>query len=486
MYYPPPKIRKTKSKNMATKVKSPPKVNAADVTSMLKLISKNGYSTKMSNLLNFLNQTSPIRTGAKIVETDVSITQNGSVMSLKDVQEDYINEKMRSVKFHEEEMADLESKLRDNWSEQRDQHTIIRRKNTDAKKEKAEARIKELEAEETELEAAKKELEEKIKAAEETERARLAASMKPQPFSTKPEISVQEMRELLMLYTGCKIKVSLQTGSYTFPVPTGTPFYREVCTILGLPLENLEAAEKPVIKKMFSMPSELIQALKKGLKFVSGDDLRPAMTGVLLEINDGKAQVVATDAHRLYMSQLFDVEGPPDKHEYIIPAKAINRLPKSIEGTFYFYEFKDGTVKMPDMNGKPIFPIDARFPDYKVVVPKYEGGVTFERDNMIAQIKSILPYTNRSTSAININFNGLIEFAAQDIDFSFEGGVRMNYLKKEMNDLLIAFNGKFLIEALKTFDSDEIIFQGETATKAGILTDGTDKVLIMPLMLNGN
>lgn len=480
LYYPPPKKRKTKSKNMATKTKSPPKVNAADVTSMLKLVSKNGYSTKMSNLLNFLNQTSPIRTGAEIVETDVSITQDGSVMSLRDLQEDYINEKMR-FKFHEEEMSELNSKLQDNWNEQRDQHTIIRRKNTDAKKAKAEARIKELEAEDAELKAAKKELEDKIKAAEEAERARLKAAMEPQPFSTQPAISVQEMRELLMLYTGCKIKVSLQTGSYTFPVPVGTPFYREVCNILGLPLENQEPAEKPVIKRMFTMPADVLQAIRSATTFASKDDLRPAMTCVMLEINEGKMLVVATDAHRLFKSREFEVAGPPGQYNYLLPVSALRRLPKAVNEDFTIYELKGEKV---GICGLTIELMDARFPDWKVVMPKYESGVTFNRWDMIDAVKNTLPYANKSTGQINFNFNGEILISAQDIDFSFETSNRMRYLNKTMEDLVIAFNGKFFIEALNTFKTDEVLFQGETPTRAGILTDGQDTVLIMPLMLN--
>lgn len=469
LYYPPPKTRKTKSKNMATKTKSPPKVNAADVTSMLKLVSKNGYSTKMSNLLNFLNQTASIRIGSEVVETGTTIDQHGKLWTHEEMIKEH--RENRKNRFEFEIPEDMAARLNEIESNIVDLKLELKKTRKLEKKETLGNTINAL-------------WDDHHKLREEIGKLEDAAKAKWDSEADSETVPIQQLRESLMFYEGCKIRIDLQTGSYTFPVPVGTPFYREVCNILGLPLENQEPAEKPVIKKMFSMPSEIIQALKKGLKFVSGDDLRPAMTGVLLEINDGKAQVIATDAHRLYMSRLFDIEGPPDKHEYIIPAKAINRLPRSIDGTFYLYEFKDGTIKMPDMNGKPIFPIDARFPDYKVVVPKYEGGVTFERENMIDSVKSILPYCNKSTSQININFNGLIEFAAQDIDFSFEGGVRMAYKSKEMDDLLIAFNGKFLIEALKTFESNEIIFKGEAATKAGILTDGVDSVLIMPLMLN--
>jgi DNA polymerase-3 subunit beta len=57
-------------------------------------------------------------------------------------------------------------------------------------------------------------------------------------------------------------------------------------------------------------------------------------------------------------------------------------------------------------------------------------------------------------------------------------------------DLLIAFNAKFLIEMLGAADSDEVLMELSTPTKAGIIRP-TDKaeneellMLVMPLMLN--
>ena len=57
-------------------------------------------------------------------------------------------------------------------------------------------------------------------------------------------------------------------------------------------------------------------------------------------------------------------------------------------------------------------------------------------------------------------------------------------------DLQIAFNAKFLIEMLNAADSDEIVMEFSTPTKAGIIkpTELEDNeellMLVMPLMLN--
>ena len=82
-----------------------------------------------------------------------------------------------------------------------------------------------------------------------------------------------------------------------------------------------------------------------------------------------------------------------------------------------------------------------------------------------------------------------LQLAAQDIDFSFEGTERMK-CQYNGEDLVIAFNAKFLIEMLNAADGDEVNLELSTPTKAGLIkpTDQDENeellMLVMPLMLN--
>jgi DNA polymerase-3 subunit beta len=89
-----------------------------------------------------------------------------------------------------------------------------------------------------------------------------------------------------------------------------------------------------------------------------------------------------------------------------------------------------------------------------------------------------------------LNISGSeLQLAAQDVDFSFEGNERMK-CQYNGEDLQIAFNAKFLIEMLNGADSDEIVTELSTPTKAGIIKpieqDENEELLmlVMPLMLN--
>lgn len=85
---------------MATKkIKAPPKLSGGEVHALLKCPSSKGYSTKMANLLNFLNVTSGIRTGAEVVETGITIDQDGKLWTHEKMIERHRQDRKYSFEF---------------------------------------------------------------------------------------------------------------------------------------------------------------------------------------------------------------------------------------------------------------------------------------------------------------------------------------------------------------------------------------------------
>lgn len=453
-------------------------MTAAEVLAMLKLTKNKqttAYASKLASLMQFLNATRDIRIGAEVVEADLNIEERGKVLPLENVRKDYIDEKVRHFEGNDPGIEKIRCKITELGTEVGDNYTILRRKNTDAKQGKARARNAEIDTEQTEL---RKSIENLVTG----ERQRLEAI----------EFTIQEMRDELKLFAGAKFRVNIETqrpfvdesaqyGGYTFIVPTGNSYYRAVCNTLKISMAD-EETEKPHIKRMVTMPAEVLQAIKKAAKFVSNDDLRPVMGCVALEVRENKLLVVSTDAHRLFKSREFDVTGPPGSYTYLIPASQLKRLPRSVEMPFMFYELADNKAHFLGLDIAMF--TDAKFPDWRCVMPNYDKGIVFDRADMIGIVKETMIYANKSTNEVRFNFNGDIELSAQDVDFSFESTNRMRYKSKTMDDLTIAFNGKMLIDGLAAFKSEEITLQADAPNKPGILTDGVDTVLIMPLMIN--
>src|SRR5687768_17015486 len=244
----------------------------------------------------------------------------------------------------------------------------------------------------------------------------------------------------------------------------------------------------------FTMPSSaLVTAINKTLFAVSNDDLRPAMTGVFFELNKDSIQFVATDAHRLVRYKRTDVSCP-QQDSFIVPRKPLNLLKSALpdnddEITVSYNSnhlfVKHGTTQMSCRL------IDARFPDYKVVIPTDNPyKLVLDKSLFQSALRRISVFSNKSTNQVALNISGSeLQLAAQDVDFSFEGNERMK-CQYDGENIAIAFNARFLIEMLNAADGEEVKIELSTPTKAGILKpieqqDGEELLmLVMPLMLN--
>jgi DNA polymerase III subunit beta len=239
--------------------------------------------------------------------------------------------------------------------------------------------------------------------------------------------------------------------------------------------------------------SGLITAINKTLFAVSNDDLRPAMTGVYFELNENFIQFVATDAHRLVRYKRTDVKCPKSD-SFIVPRKPLNLLKAALpdnqdEITISYNSnhlfVKHGTTQMSCRL------IDARFPDYKVVIPADNPyKMTVGKSDFQGALRRVSVFSNKSTNQVALNISGSeLQLAAQDVDFSFEGNERMK-CSYDGEDITIAFNARFLIEMLNAADSDDVRLELATPTKAGIIKpteldeDEELLMLVMPLMLN--
>jgi DNA polymerase-3 subunit beta len=244
----------------------------------------------------------------------------------------------------------------------------------------------------------------------------------------------------------------------------------------------------------FTMSSTaLVTAINKTLFAVSNDDLRPAMTGVFFELSKEYLQCVATDAHRLVRYKRLDVKCPKNEN-FIVPRKPLNLLKNALPDN-------DDELTV-SYNSNHLFVahgttqlicrlIDARFPDYKVVIPTDNPyKLIVSKVDFQSALRRVSVFSNKSTNQVALSISGSeLQMAAQDVDFSFEGNERMN-CQYDGEDLQIAFNARFLIEMLNAAETDEVKVELATSTKAGIIKPTTSEdneellMLVMPLMLN--
>lgn len=239
--------------------------------------------------------------------------------------------------------------------------------------------------------------------------------------------------------------------------------------------------------------SELVTAINKTIFAVSSDDLRPAMTGVYFELDKKGLTFVATDAHRLVRFGLKNIKCP-QKDAFIVPRKPLNLLKGALPdnedeltisyNSNHLFVTHGGTELVCRL-------IDARFPDYKVVIPADNPyKMVVNKNDFQNALRRVSVFSNKSTNQIALSISGSqLQLTAQDVDFSNEGNERM-VCQYDGEDMQIAFNAKFLIEMLNGADTDEVNMELSSSTKAGIVKPSEQAenedllMLVMPLMLN--
>ncbi|HZY80045.1 MAG TPA: DNA polymerase III subunit beta [Cyclobacteriaceae bacterium] len=252
----------------------------------------------------------------------------------------------------------------------------------------------------------------------------------------------------------------------------------------------------PAVSHDFSanVSSEVLgRAINNTIFATSSDELRPAMTGVYVNLGEKNTTFVATDGHRLVRYRRTDVKSE-NGNAIIIPRKALNLLKAtlptensdvSIDFNMSNAFFKFGNIKMICRL------IDERFPDFENVIPSQSTiKMTISRADFLGSLKRISIYANKTTHQVRLKITGSeLQVSAEDLDFSNEANERLS-CEHEGEDIEIGFNAKFLIEMLSNITTEQIKLNMSAPNKAGVILPAEkDKaedmlMLVMPVMLN--
>jgi DNA polymerase III subunit beta len=243
-----------------------------------------------------------------------------------------------------------------------------------------------------------------------------------------------------------------------------------------------------------AMPAYVLQTgITKTLFAVSNDELRPAMNGVFVQLNENGATFVATDAHKLVKYNRSDIE-VAEPSSFILPKKALNQLKGIVPSS-------DLKVKLSFNKDNAFFEvdnvflvcrlIDQRFPDYNNVIPKENPNLlTVHRSDLLGTLRRTIIFANKTTNQVVLKISGTaLTVSAQDLDFSNEAAEQIG-CEYNGEDMEIGFNSKFLIEMLNTLDGADIRMELSTPTRAGILKPNEQDpqedllMLVMPVMIN--
>lgn len=263
--------------------------------------------------------------------------------------------------------------------------------------------------------------------------------------------------------------------------------------IVGERADDFPKEPAPADTSSFTMPSiALIECINKTLFAVSTDTLRPAMTGVYFELSSSGIGFVSTDAHRLVQLRRDDITSP-SSGGFVVPRKPLQQLKGTLPA--------DENMLTLSYNNSHLFVnsdnislscrlIDARFPDYRAVIPADNPyRLIINRADFGSALRRVNIFANKTTNQVLLDINGnSLNLSAQDVDFSYEGKETLS-CQYSGEDMKIAFNAKLMVEIVNNLDGEEVVLELSTPSRAGIFRS-IDKqenedlmMLLMPLMV---
>lgn len=203
----------------------------------------------------------------------------------------------------------------------------------------------------------------------------------------------------------------------------------------------------------------LKEVIRQTIFSIAANENNKLMTGELFEIKDNTLKVVSLDGHRIAIRKIELKESYPAR-KVVVPGKTLNEISKILSGEvddlvdIYFAEnhimfvFDQTTVVSRLIDGE-YFRIDQMLSsDYetKVVINKKEFLDCIDRATLLVKEGDKKPIIIDITDgSMELKINSAMGSMNEDIDIAKEG-----------KDIMIGFNPKFLIDALKVIDDEQI------------------------------
>lgn len=222
----------------------------------------------------------------------------------------------------------------------------------------------------------------------------------------------------------------------------------------------------------------------------SRDEVRPILTGVMVQAEGAMLTMVATDSYRLSVKHATLETALEQPLEANVPARALRELARIIAGG----GVEDVEVALS--RNQVVFRLDGialssrliegQFPSWRQLIPEsFEHEVRMPREELLEVTKRVSQLAQRNAPLRFAFSEGELTVAAETPDIGDAAeGLPAPYSGEPLE---IAFNPQFLIEGIESVEGDEIAIQLSSPLRPGLLRPvGAEDFayLVMPIRLN--
>lgn len=242
---------------------------------------------------------------------------------------------------------------------------------------------------------------------------------------------------------------------------------------------------EPIVMSQFTLK----EVIRQTIFSIADNDNNKLMTGELFEIEENDLKVVSLDGHRISIRNI-ELKNNYSHKKVVVPGKTLQEVSKILPGSaedevsifltdnHIVFEFENTTVVSRLIEGE-YFKIEQMLSsDYetKVKINKRELLDCIDRATLLVKEGDKKPtIMNITDGTMELKINSFIGSMNEDIDIAKEG-----------KDILIGFNPKFFIDALRVIDEEEVTLYMVNPKAPCFIKDdeGTFIYLILPVNFN--
>lgn len=242
---------------------------------------------------------------------------------------------------------------------------------------------------------------------------------------------------------------------------------------------------EPIVMSQFTLK----EVIRQTIFSIADNDNNKLMTGELFEIEENDLKFVSLDGHRISIRNI-ELKNNYSHKKVVVPGKTLQEVSKILPGSaedevsifltdnHIVFEFENTTVVSRLIEGE-YFKIEQMLSsDYetKVKINKRELLDCIDRATLLVKEGDKKPIImNITDGTMELKINSFIGSMNEDIDIAKEG-----------KDILIGFNPKFFIDALRVIDEEEVTLYMVNPKAPCFIKDdeGTFIYLILPVNFN--
>jgi len=238
-----------------------------------------------------------------------------------------------------------------------------------------------------------------------------------------------------------------------------------------------------------SLPQKDLRALFRLAEFaMAQQDIRYYLNGMLLVVDQGSLQAVATDGHRLSCASL-PVAGSYARQEVILPRKTVLELgkllgdvdePVTLDILANQVRFRFGNVELVSKV------VDGKFPDYNRVIPTgYTKAIELGRLELLSSLQRAAILSNEKFRGVRVVLSdGELRIICTNAEQEEAEEVLEVPYKGESLD--IGFNITYLLDVLQNLGSERVSLGFGDANSSALVTmpERDDyKYVVMPMRI---